>query len=170
MRIRSFTTLALGSIVLAGVLASAAQEKKGGEKSEKHESAKAESTTVIDSATAKYAEAIPGVSRAVLSGDPDKGAYRAFTKFAPGVKHPMHTHPNDIWLVVLKGAYIQTDEKGVETRVGPGCAFHVVAGMKHASRGDDKEGVVMLEESNEKFGMDPVERKEEKKEEKKEKK
>ena len=169
MKVWSFATLALGSILVAGVLASAAQEKKGAEKAEKHESAKSEAM-VIDSATAKYVEAIPGVSRAVLSGDPDKGAYRVFTKFAPGVKHPMHTHPNDIWLVVIKGAYIQTDEKGQETRVGPGCAFHVAAGMKHASRGDDKEGVVMLEESNEKFGMEPVERKEEKKDEKKEKK
>jgi quercetin dioxygenase-like cupin family protein len=158
MRIASFAALSLASLLVVGVLTAAAQEKKGGEKTEKKEAPKHESA-LVDSATAKYVEAIPGVMRAVLSGDPEKGAYRAFTKFAPGTVHPMHTHPNEIWIVVIKGAYIQTNEKGEETRVGPGCAFHIAAGEKHASAGDAKEGVVMLEESTEKFGMEPVEKK-----------
>jgi hypothetical protein len=109
MRILPFATLALGSIVLAAVLASAAQEKKGAEKGEKHEARAMAAADLVNSETAKYAEAIPGVSRAIISGDPDKGAYRAFTKFAPGSMHPMHSHPNEIWIVVLKGAYIPQD-------------------------------------------------------------
>ncbi len=158
MKLASFAVLALGSILAAGILTAAAQEKKGTEKGEKPEAPKHESM-VVSSESAKYTEAVPGVSRAIISGDPDKGAYRAFTKFAPGTVHPMHTHPNEIWIVVLKGAYIQTNEKGEETRVGPGCAFHIPAGQKHASAGDAKEGVLMLEESSEKFGMVPVETK-----------
>jgi quercetin dioxygenase-like cupin family protein len=154
--------MSLASVLVAGFLVSAAQEKKGGEKAEKKEMPKHESA-LVDSATAKYVDApVPGVSRAVISGDPEKGAYRAFTKFAPGVTHPMHSHPNEIWIVVIKGAYVHKAEGGEEVRVGPGCAFHIPAGQKHVSGGDAKEGVVMLEESNEKFGMDPVDKVKEK--------
>ena len=177
MRIAPFAALSLGSLLVAGVLAAAAQEKKGPEKSaektEKHESPKHESA-LVSSEKAEYKEAVPGASRAIISGDPDKGAYRAFTKFAPGTLHAMHTHPNEIWIVVLKGAYIHKNEKGEETRVEPGCAFHIPAGEKHASSGDPKEGVLMFEESSSKFGMDMVDKEkgkgEEKKEEKKDKK
>jgi quercetin dioxygenase-like cupin family protein len=168
MRIASFTALSLGSLLVAGMLSAAAQKKEGGEKAEKHEGK--HDSKCVSCEHAEYKEAIPGVSRAVLSGDPEKGAYKAFTKFAPGVSHPMHSHPNEIWLVVLKGAYIQKDEKGVETRVEAGSAFHIPAGEKHMSSSDPKEGVVMFEESNEKFGMDPADKGGEKKEEGKEKK
>lgn len=168
MRLASIAAMSLGSLLVAGLLGAAAQKKEGGEKGEKHEG-KHESR-VVSCEKAEYKEAIPGVSRAVLSGDPEKGAYKAFTKFAPGTMHPMHTHPNDIWIVVLKGAYIQKNEKGEETRVEAGSAFHIPAGEKHASSGDAKEGVVMFEESNEKFGMDPVDKGGEKEKEGKEKK
>ena len=161
MRIASFASMSLGLLLVVGVLAAAAQEKKGGDKPDKKEMPKHESA-LVNSETAKYTEAVPGVSRAVISGDPDKGAYRAFTKFAPGTVHAMHTHPNEIWIVVLKGAYIQKLENGEETRVGPGCAFHIPAGEKHASSGDAKEGVLMLEESSEKFGMEFVDKKDKK--------
>jgi quercetin dioxygenase-like cupin family protein len=152
MRIASFAALSLGSLLVAGLLAAAAQKKEGGEKAEKKEG-KHESA-LVSSERAEYKETIPGVSRAIISGDPDKGAYKAFTKFAPGTAHAMHSHPNEIWIVVLKGAYIFKNEKGEETRVEPGCAFHIPAGEKHASSGDPKDGLVMFEESNEKFGME----------------
>jgi quercetin dioxygenase-like cupin family protein len=160
MRIATFAALSLGSLLVAGLLTAAAQKKEGGEKADRHES------RAVSFEKAEYKEAIPGVSRAVLSGDPEKGAYKAFTKFAPGVTHPMHTHPNEIWMVVLKGAYIQKNEKGEETRVEPGSVFHIPAGERHASSSDPKEGVVIFEESNEKFGMDPVEKGGEKKDKK----
>jgi quercetin dioxygenase-like cupin family protein len=167
MRIASIAAMSLGSLLVVGLLGAAAQKKEGGEKGEKHEG---RHERVMSCEKAEYKEAMPGVSRAILHGDPEKGAYKAFTKFAPGVAHPMHTHPNDIFIVVLKGAYIHKNEKGEEIRVEPGCAFHIPAGEKHASSGDPKEGVVMFEESNEKFGMDPVEKGGEKKDEGKEKK
>jgi quercetin dioxygenase-like cupin family protein len=161
MRIASFAATSLAALLVAGVLTAAVQEKKGADKPEKKDMPKAESA-LVDSATAKYVEAIPGVMRAVISGDPTTGAYRAFTKFAPGTVHPMHSHPNEIWILVIKGAYIQKSESGEETRVGPGCSFHIPAGMKHQSSGDPKEGVVMLEESSAKFGMDMVDKGKEK--------
>src|SRR5688572_15528863 len=60
---------------------------------------------------AEYKEVMPGVSKANLWGDPDKGPYGAFTKFAAGFDAGMHTHSSDVWIVVLKGAYVcRTDE------------------------------------------------------------
>ena len=51
-----------------------------------------------------------GVSMADLWGDPDKGAHGTFTKFVPGYDAGMHTHTNDVWIVVIKGAYLYKDE------------------------------------------------------------
>lgn len=47
-----------------------------------------------------------GVSMQVLWGDPDKGPHATFTKFNAGYDAGMHTHTNDVSLVVIKGAYL----------------------------------------------------------------
>src|SRR6266699_6810971 len=96
---------------------------------------------------AKFKEVIPGVSKAVLWGDDNKGPYGAFTKFTPGYDAGMHTHTNDIWIVVVKGAYVYKDEAG-EKRVGPGSFIRVPAGKKHWSGGDATEGALFYEESS----------------------
>ena len=58
--------------------------------------------------------AFEGPGHRTLSGDPEKGAYQAFTKFAPGVNNALHTHANDVTIVVLKGAYLYKPEMGEE--------------------------------------------------------
>jgi len=73
----------------------------------------------MDSANAAYREARPGISKALVWGDDTKGPYGSFTKFATGVKNPLHSHTNDIRIVVLKGAYIYEPEHGEKWRVGP---------------------------------------------------
>jgi quercetin dioxygenase-like cupin family protein len=143
----------LGSLafVAGGVrVAAKVQDKKESEKRE---------TLLVVAETAKFKEVIPGVSRAVLSGDPDKGAYRAFTKFAPGAMHPLHWHSSDIYTVVLKGAYLYKPEKGEEKRVGPGSYLFIPAGDRHTSSCDPKDGLLMFEESPGKFDMTLVEKK-----------
>ena len=106
---------------------------------------------------AKFKEVAPGASMAVLSGDPEKGAYRVFTKFAPGASFPLHTHTNEMHIVVIKGAYLYKPEKGEEKRVGPGCYLDIPAGDRHASGGDPKEGALFFQESSGKFDLVPVE-------------
>ena len=71
----------------------------------------------VSAEQATFNERMPGVSMAVLWGDPDKGAHGTFTKFAPGYDAGTHTHTSDVWLVVLKGAYLYKDDAG-EKRVG----------------------------------------------------
>src|SRR2546427_8154592 len=72
----------------------------------------------VDSAKATFRQLRPGVSKVMLWGDDTKGPYGAFTKFEPGLNNPLHTHTNDIRLVVLKGAYIYKPENGEERRGG----------------------------------------------------
>jgi quercetin dioxygenase-like cupin family protein len=96
-----------------------------------------------------------GVSMAVLWGDPDKGAHGTFTKFAPGYDAGMHTHTSDVWIVVIKGAYLYKDEAG-ERRVGPGDFLRVPGSHKHWSGGDKTEGALFYEEGSGKFDTMPA--------------
>jgi len=87
----------------------------------------------VSSGKATYkASPMGGVSQQVLVGDPDKGPHATFSKFDPGYDAGMHTHTNDVSLVVIKGAYLYKDEAG-EKRVGPGEFLFVPGGHKHWS-------------------------------------
>jgi quercetin dioxygenase-like cupin family protein len=96
-----------------------------------------------------------GVSMAAIWGDATKGAHGTFTKFAPGFDAGMHTHTNDISIVVVKGAYLYKDAAG-EKRVGPGSFLRVPGGWKHWSGGDPKEGALFYEESPGMFDSVPA--------------
>jgi quercetin dioxygenase-like cupin family protein len=96
-----------------------------------------------------------GVSMAAIWGDANKGAHATFTKFVPGFDAGMHTHTSDVWIVVVKGAYLYKDDSGTR-RVEPGSFLRVPAGMKHWSGGDPKEGALFYEESSGKFDSIPV--------------
>ncbi|MGA2019717.1 MAG: cupin domain-containing protein [Candidatus Sulfotelmatobacter sp.] len=109
----------------------------------------------VSSAQAKYTTSVKGVSTAKIWGDGDKGAHATFTKFDPGQDNGMHTHTNDVWIVVVKGAYLYKDDAG-EKRVAAGDFLRVPGGHKHWSGGDAKEGAVFYEESSGKFDLIPV--------------
>jgi quercetin dioxygenase-like cupin family protein len=96
-----------------------------------------------------------GVSMAVLWGDPNKGPHGTFTKFEPGYDAGMHTHTSDVWLVVIKGAYLYKDDEG-EKRVGPGDFIRVPGGHKHWSGGDKAEGALFYQEGSGKFDLIPA--------------
>ena len=96
-----------------------------------------------------------GVSMAVLWGDPDKGPHGTFTKFEPGYDAGLHTHTSDVWLVVIKGAYLYKDEAG-EKRLAVGDFLRVPGGHKHWSGGDKTEGALFYEEGSGKFDTIPA--------------
>ena len=95
------------------------------------------------------------VSMAPLWGDASAGAHATFTKFGPGYDAGLHTHTNDVWIVVVKGAYLYKDDAG-EKRVGAGDFLRVPGGHKHWSGGDKKEGALFYEESSGKFDLTPA--------------
>ncbi len=70
----------------------------------------------------------------------------------PGCDAGTHIHTNDVWLIVLKGAYLYKDYAG-EKRVGPGDFIRIPGGMKHWSGADLKEEVLFYEESSGKFDL-----------------
>ncbi len=105
---------------------------------------------------ADFKELFSGVSIAVLWGDPEAGAHGAFTRFEPGFDAGTHTHTSDVWVVVLKGAYLYKDDSG-EKRVGPGEFLRIPGGFKHWSGGDENEGALFYQEASGKFDLVPVE-------------
>jgi quercetin dioxygenase-like cupin family protein len=104
---------------------------------------------------AKFNAMNPGVSMAAIWGDANTGAHGTFTKFVPGYDAGMHTHTNDVWIVVVKGAYLYKDDGG-EKRVAAGDFLRVPGGHKHWSGGDKKEGALFYEESSGKFDLIPA--------------
>ena len=98
---------------------------------------------------------VPGVSWAVLWGNPDVGAHGTFTKFVPGFDAGTHMHTNDVWIVVMQGAYLYRDPAG-ERRVGTGEFLRIPGGMKHWSGGDANEGALFYQESSGKFDLVPT--------------
>jgi quercetin dioxygenase-like cupin family protein len=133
------------AVVMHGPTAVAREPEKGKQKEILYASAD----------TATFAEAMPGVSIAPIWGDREKGAHGTFTKFAPGHDAGMHTHTSDLWLVVLKGAYLYKDDAG-EKRVGPGEFIRIPGGHKHWSGGDKAEGALFYEEGKGKFDLIPT--------------
>ena len=110
----------------------------------------------VNANNAEFKQVSPGISKANLWGNPDKGPYGAFTKFQPGQRNELHTHTSDIRIVVLRGAYIYQPENGESVRVTSGGFFMVPGGVRHVSSGDSNEGALFYEESSGKFDQLPV--------------
>jgi quercetin dioxygenase-like cupin family protein len=143
------------SLVVSGVAALIIAAASLGVVQAQKESSK-KSVTYVASEHAKFTKSPkPGSSMAVVWGDPDKGAHGTFTKFVPGYDAGMHTHTNDVSLVVIKGAYLYKDDAG-EKRVGPGDFIKIPGGHKHWSGGDKTEGALFYEEGSGKFDVIPA--------------
>jgi len=141
---RSLIVSAVAALTIVAALVGVAQTQKG------------KQIIYVSSAQATYKPSpMGGVSMQVLWGDMDKGPHATFTKFDPGYDAGMHTHTNDISLVVIKGAYLYKDEAG-EKRVGPGDFLFIPGGHKHWSGGDKTEGALFYTEGSEKFDSIPA--------------
>jgi quercetin dioxygenase-like cupin family protein len=116
---------------------------------------KAKEVIFVSAEKAQFKETAPGASRALVWGSDQGGPYGAYTKMKPGFDAGMHTHTHDVWLVVVKGAYLYRDDAG-EKRVGPGDFIRIPGGHKHWSGSDPKEGALFYEESSDKFDLVPV--------------
>lgn len=117
---------------------------------------KDEAVTQVNAKTADFSEVAPGVSKKALWGDEKVGPYGTFTRFVPGQVNPLHTHTNEIRLVVLEGAYIYTPEDGEEIRVGPGEFLSVPSGIAHVSAGDAEDGALFYESSEGAFDLNLI--------------
>jgi len=113
----------------------------------------------VESGKADFKEVVPGIKKKILWGSYDVGPYGGFTKFDPGHTNPLHTHTNEVRIVVLQGAYIYKPQNGTERRVGVGSYLSIPGGDVHVSAGDPKEGALLYEESPGKFDLKVVDQK-----------
>ena len=116
-------------------------------------------TVFVDSKKAEFKGVALGVKKVVLWGDHDKGPYGAFTKFDPGITNPLHTHSNDVRIVMIRGAYIYKPQTGKEIRIAGGSYISIPGGDVHVSGGDPKEGALFYEESPGNFDLKLVDQK-----------
>ena len=144
------------SLIVCGTAALILTSASWGNAQDQTPAGSGKSVLYVAAEKAKFDQSpMPGVSMAVIWGDPNQGAHATFTKFEPGHDSGMHTHTNDLWIVVIKGAYLYKDEAG-EKRVGPGDFIRVPGGRKHWSGGDKTEGALFYEEGSEKFDLIPA--------------
>src|SRR2546422_8581859 len=95
----------------------------------------------------QFKEAIPGVTKAVLWGDPAKGPYATITRFAKGFKVGTHHHSHNIKAVVISGTFVY-DSGGGEQRLGPGSYLFEPKGKDHNSGAGDDVDCVFLEQGD----------------------
>lgn len=75
----------------------------------------------------------PGVTMAVLQGDPAKGAHHTFIKFKDGFAAPLHHHSSDHFGTVVSGTLILTVD-GKDTTLPAGSFFCFKGMKKHMTR------------------------------------
>jgi hypothetical protein len=136
----------LAALVLSGATACAENQQDQAGKN---------AVTYASSEKVSYTERMAGASAGTVWGNSDQGAHSAFTKFVPGFDAGMHSHTNDLSLVVLKGAYLYRDEAG-EKRVAPGEFLRIPGGHKHWSGGDKNEGALFYQHATGKFDLVPA--------------
>lgn len=145
----SMVVSGMAALIVAAASVGIAQAQNGMDKNDK-------SVLYVAAEQAKFDQApMPGVSMSVIWGDPNTGPHGTFSKFVPGYDAGMHTHSNDVWIVVIKGAYLYKDDAG-EKRVGPGDFIRIAGGHKHWSGGDKTEGALFYQEGSGKFDLIPA--------------
>ena len=99
-----------------------------------------------------FTEQQPGISKAVLWGDPDKGPYGAITRFTKGTKVGWHTHSHDIKAVVISGTLIYDSGSG-EQRLGPGSFLQERSTIKHTTAAASDSDLEFFEEGSGPFDI-----------------
>jgi quercetin dioxygenase-like cupin family protein len=100
----------------------------------------------------QFKEMMPGVSKAVLWGDPAKGPYGTITRFSKGFKAGKHYHSHNIKAVVISGTLVYDSGSG-EQRLGPGSYLFEPKGKHHNSGAGDDADCVFLEQGDGAFDL-----------------
>jgi anti-sigma factor ChrR (cupin superfamily) len=96
----------------------------------------------------------PGVKIVDLWGDHTKGAYGALIKFPAGFAAPLHTHANDMKIVVVSGTFLHGAPGETDVRLGPGSYFLQPGGTyKHTTGCDKASDCIIFAESKGAFTL-----------------
>jgi len=87
--------------------------------------------------------AVPGLELAVVDGNPQgPGPYTVAMRYKAGITTPLHTHPADMSLVVIRGQFFVGAGSG-DKPLGAGSVVLIPKGVKHAE-GAITDAVVLL--------------------------
>lgn len=125
MRKRSLTAAVLACLGICGVLL-AGEKKMAGKVKEPKLMVPAEMqwTTAPDN---------PGISIAVLWGDPAKGGYGALHRWLGGTKLDLHSHTHDVKAIIVSGTLRITLEGKEPKDLVAGSYLFEPGGVKHVS-------------------------------------
>ena len=157
MRAKNFLAFGVSFLLAVAVLGQAAGEaKKPGP------GTAASKAVIMPAADLKWMDldpkGAPGVKNADVWGDHTKGAFKGFTKFPAGFETPLHTHTNDLEIVVISGTFIHGPEGKPEVRLGPGSYFLQPGGnYRHTTKCDKSSECLFYIQSKGKFDLIPVE-------------
>ena len=99
----------------------------------------------------------PGVKVVDLWGSHAKGAYGAIFRLPAGFSVPLHTHTQDMKVVIISGTYVQAPEGKPEFRLGPGSYFLQPGGnYRHVTSCDKASECVFFVESKSPFDLHVV--------------
>ena len=89
-----------------------------------------------------------GIWFSVLSGDPEKGPYKMFTKIKAGTNFPLHYHSSDDWGVVVQGTFYYQPKGGTRTHLPSGSFFFIPGKSHHTSGTLEGTDVILYEEGS----------------------
>jgi hypothetical protein len=99
-------------------------------------------------------DSAPGVQIAMVSGDLQAGAFRAFFRLPAGFDAPVHWHTHDMTLVIVSGTYVQAPEGQPAFRLGPGSyLMQPGGGCRHTSSCDPASDCVLYVQGEGAFDM-----------------
>ena len=101
--------------------------------------------------------AATGVTMATTWGDPTKGPFGAFHKFAAGFTAPLHTHSANTRIVVISGTMAMTGADGKELKFPPGSFYTQPNTFPHVTKCLAATGCLVYLEADGKWDLTPVE-------------
>jgi len=98
----------------------------------------------------------PGMQLAVLTGDPNVGAYTEIRKVPAGTNNPLHSHSAGITNVLISGVWYTGADEASAKDFGPGSVIFMPGGWLHVSGCRPGSDCVFYQEGDGKFDYNPA--------------
>ena len=93
---------------------------------------------------------------AVLSGDPNTGAYTQIRKVPAGTDNPLHSHSSEITNVIIRGIWYTGSNSNSAKDFGPGSVVTMPADWVHVSGCRPGTECVLYQQGKGKFDFKPA--------------
>jgi quercetin dioxygenase-like cupin family protein len=150
----------LAFVVSLGLAAAVLAQGSGEAKAKSAPKAAASKAVIWPAGDLKWtpmADVPPGVMAVDFWGDRTKGAFGGLMKLPAGMTAGLHTHSNEMRIVIVSGTFILGPEGKPEVRLGPGSYLKQPGGnYRHTTACDKASECIFFIESNGKFDIKMV--------------